>query len=252
MRTNLKRREWHKYSARTGMISLSAAVVFFLAFFFYRSLWAAVPLSFVGVICYKNLVKRDRRIKKQELCAQFRECILAVATLLRAGYSAENAFLECRRDMVLLFGEKACICKELRKIQRGLNINISLEELLTDMAKRTECEDILQFARIFGLAKRNGGNMSEIIRSSAELIGKKIELRQEIQTLISGKKMELTIMRIMPFGILIYVELGNPGYFQILYHNLAGALVMTGCLFLYLAAYVLGEHVMNRLWEEMT
>lgn len=252
MKTNSKRRGWYKYGTRAGMLCLSAAAVFALAFFFYRSLWAVIPLSFAGVACYGNLLKRDRRIKKQELSTQFRECILAVATFLRAGYSAENAFLECRRDMVQLFGESAGICKELRKIQRGLNINISLEELLADMAKRTDCEDILQFARIFSLAKRNGGNMSEIIKDSAELIGKRIELRQEVQTLLSGKKMELMIMRVMPFGILLYVELGNPGYFQILYHNFTGILVMTGCLCLYLAAYALGEVVMNRLWEEMT
>ncbi|MGN0167428.1 MAG: type II secretion system F family protein [Acetatifactor sp.] len=251
MKTSLKPRELRRDGIRFWMILASAAVVASLAFFFYRSLWAMLPLSGVGILCLRNLLKKEKRKKKQELAAQFRECILSVATLLQAGYSAENAFLECRRDMVMLFGEDGRICMELRQIQRGLHINISLEELLMDMAKRTECEDILQFAQIFGLAKRNGGNMPEIIRDSSELIGKRIELGQEMQTLLSGKKMELDIMRVMPFGILLYVELGNPGYFQVLYHNLTGALVMTGCLGIYLTSYALGERIMNNLWAEM-
>ena len=251
MKISLKRQGLHKDGSVWWILILSVAAVFFLAFFFYRSLWAVLPLTGVGMLCFRNLWKKNRLQKKQELSAQFRECILSVSTMLQAGYSAENAFIECRNDMVMLFGEEARICRELRQVQRGLHINISLEELLADMARRTKCEDILQFAQIFGLAKRNGGNMYEIIRNSAGLIGRKIELRQEMRTLLSGKKMELTMMRVMPFGILFYVELGSPGYFRVLYYNLKGILMMTGCLAMYLSAYALGERVLNGLWEKM-
>lgn len=252
MKTSLKRRGFCRDKASLWMLPASAAVVFFFAFFFYRSLWAVLPLGGLGVLCFKNLLKKNRRREKQEMAAQFRECILSVSTLLQAGHSAENAFVECGRDMRMLFGEEARICAELRQIQRGLHINISLEELLLDMAERTDCEEILQFAQVFGLAKRNGGSMPEIIRNTAGLIGKRIELREEIQTLLSGKKMELSIMRVMPFAILFYIEISNPGYFRILYHNPKGVLVMTGCLGIYLAAYMLGEWIMNRLWEGLT
>lgn len=149
--------------------------------------------------------------------------------------------------MVLLFGERGMICEELKLLQRGLGINIALEELLMDMAERTRSPDILQFAHIFGVAKRSGGNMSEIIRNTADIIGKRIETTQEIETLISGKRMELMVMRMMPFGILLYVEVGNPGYFEPLYHNLFGVLIMTVCLALYLGAYAMGNRILNQL-----
>lgn len=128
---------------------------------------------------------------QEDLAVQFRECILAVTTFLQAGYSVENAFLECRQDMALMYGEDAPICQELKFIKRGLNINISLEELLTDMAERSACDDIAQFAQIFALAKRGGGNMAEIIRNSASQIGRQIELRQEIQMLLGARKWSL-------------------------------------------------------------
>ena len=127
----------------------------------------------------------------------------------------------------------------------------TLEGLLVDMARRSGCEEIGQFAQIFALAKRNGGNMAQIIRNSAGQIGGRIELRQEIRMLLGGKKMELTIMKIMPFGILLYIDVGNPGYFDFLYHNFIGIAVMTGCLSLYLGAYLLGEHIMKGIMAEM-
>ena len=89
--------------------------------------------------------------------------------------------------------------------------------------------------------------MAEIIRSSADQIGRQIRLKQELRTLLSGKRMELGIMKAMPLGILLYIELGNPGYFAPLYHNAMGIAVMTLCLAVYLGAYMLGERIMEGL-----
>ena len=255
MKINLKRQDCHEYrwNKREDFVAvfLSAAVICLFAFYFYRSLWAVPALSPIGVLCYRNIRKKKAERYREELTVQFRECILAAATSLQAGYSAENAFLECGKDMKLMYGETSPICRELGIIRRGLQINITLEELLQDFARRSGCEEINQFAQIFSLAKRNGGNMAAIIRSSAALIGKQIELRQELRTLLSGKKMELNIMKAMPFGILTYINFGNPGYFDMLYHNLMGAAVMTGCLAVYLAACILGERVLEKMIAEV-
>ena len=251
MEISLKLPDYHKYSWKRGerlktiMICLGGTGI--LAFFFYRSVLAMIPLSIVGVYGFFQIREEKAKREREELISQFRECILAISTLLQAGYSVENAFLECWQDMALMYGEDALICGELNIIKRGLAINISLEVLLDDMAKRSGCEDIAQFARVFSLAKRNGGNMAEIIRSSAALIGKRIGLRQEVRLRMGGKKMELVIMELMPFGILFYVNMGNPGYFDSLYHNLTGIAIMTGCLAVYLASFFLGKYILNNL-----
>ena len=251
METSLKRQDYHKYCWKKGerakAVCLCIGVTGVFAYFFYRSFVAMVPLSAVGVCAFCLISRQKSEKAREDLAVQFRECILAVATSLQAGYSVENAFLECWQDMALMYGEDALICGELNIIKRGLAINISLEVLLDDMAKRSGCEDIAQFARVFSLAKRNGGNMAEIIRSSAALIGKRIGLRQEVRLRMGGKKMELVIMELMPFGILFYVNMGNPGYFDSLYHNLTGIAIMTGCLAVYLASFFLGKYILNKL-----
>lgn len=209
------------------------------------------PLSAVGVLAFRVICRKKAKGARNELAAEFRECILSVSASLRAGYSVENAFLEAEKDMEMMYGKDALICGELEFLRRGLHINITLEELLADIAKRSGCEDIGEFAQIFALAKRNGGNMAEIIKSSANRIGKRIELRQELQAALGGKQMELTIMKLMPFGILFYIDMGTPGYFAPLYHNPVGIAVMTVCLAVYLGAYLLGENVMGRIEAEL-
>ncbi len=192
METSLKRQDYHKYCWKKGerakAVCLCIGVTGVFAYFFYRSFVAMVPLSAVGVCAFCLISRQKSEKAREDLAVQFRECILAVTTFLQAGYSVENAFLECRQDMALMYGEDAPICQELKFIKRGLNINISLEELLTDMAERSACDDIAQFAQIFALAKRGGGNMAEIIRNSASQIGRQIELRQEIQNAAGGQE----------------------------------------------------------------
>ena len=255
MKINLKRQDCHEYQWKKGeklaALLLSLTVIGVFAYFFYRSIWVLPMLTPIGIFCYRTIRRKKQERYKEELTVQFRECILALATSLQAGYSAENAFVECEKDMKLMYGSNAPICKELGLIRRGLAINITLEELLHDFAGRSGCEEISQFAQIFSLAKRNGGNMAVIIRSSAAVIGKQIDLRQELRTMLAGKRMELNIMKAMPFGILFYITLGNPGYFDALYHNLLGIAVMTGCLVIYLAAYFLGERVMDKMTAEV-
>lgn len=232
-------------------VAESVAVVCFLAYFFYQSIWAVLPLGFVGILFFRDMEKKKRDRCKEGLNVQFKECILSVAASLKAGYAVENAFMESKNDMCLLYGEDSLIVCELEIMRRGIVLNITLEEQLMDLANRSKSSEIQQFAQVFSIAKRNGGSMPEIIRASAELIGQRIDAIQEIQVLLSGRRMEQNIMKVMPFGILAYIGISYPGYFDSLYHNLMGIAVMTGCLMIYLAAYMLGEYILKGIKEDM-
>lgn len=255
MKTSSKRRDYHEYTwnRRELLFSVWKAglIVIFLSYFFYRSLWACLPLSVIGILYFRMLKRKKGDHCREELTLQFKECILSVAASLKAGYAVENAFLESRADMELLYGRDSFIYEELEWIRRGLVINITLEEQLFDLADRSGCEEISQFAMVFSIAKRNGGNLSEIIGTTADLIGQKLEARQEIQTMLSGRQMEQSLMRLIPFGVVGYISVSYPGYFDMLYHNWQGAAVMTGCLVIYLVAYWLGERIMKRIVLEM-
>ena len=130
-------------------------------------------------------------------------------------------------------------------------MNVPLENILLDMAERSGSTHIEQFARVFEIANRSGGKIAEIIRTSAELISRDIDARTEMQTVLSGRRLEQNIMKIVPFGIVIYIDIGNRGYFDSLYGNLRGIAIMTGCLAVYVTGFVLGERILGKLEREM-
>ena len=63
-----------------------------------------------------------------------------------------------------------------------------MEEVIGDFAGRSHIEDIGTFANIFGIAKRTGGNLIEIIRNTTQIIADKIETKTEIDTMVASQK----------------------------------------------------------------
>ncbi len=217
-------------------------IVALFAYFFYHSLLAALLLSPYVVYYLKKKKKELCGQRQWELCMQFKEMILSLSTCLYAGYSVENAFREVYKDMQLLYGKDSLICKEVQHIAVSLDNNAVLEKLLSDFGARSGVEDICEFAEVFAIGKRSSGDIKEIIRSAAAVIGEKIEIKRDIRTILSAKILEQKIMKAVPFGIIFYIGMTSKGFFDPLYHNAAGVLIMTGCLAVYLFAdYLLGK-----------
>ena len=106
-------------------------------------------------------------------------------------------------------------------------------------------EDIVTFAQIYATARKSGGNLVKVMRRTAENIGEKMEMQGEIQTMISGKKMEATCMIIIPLLIILYLQICSPEFLEPLYGNLPGIIFMTVALALYILGVVWSRHIMR-------
>lgn len=216
-----------------------------MSWLFYHSLIPAVLLSPLLVLWYRHCGKRAAALRRQNLTLQFKNGVQALAGALLAGYSVENAFHEARRELTVVYGEDGMIVQEFLAIERQLGMSMTVEEALSDFADRSGVDDIRQLAVIFGVAKRNGGRMIQILDSTAATLRTKQQVREEIQTLMTAKKMESRVMNLMPAGILLYMNLTSPSFLTPLYGTLAGRATMTFCLILYAGAIILAEKIMD-------
>ena len=92
-------------------------------------------------------------------------------------------------------------------------------------------------------AKRSGGDFVQIIHGTVESIRDKIQVEEEILTMIAEKRLEQKVMNVIPLFLLLYLDLISPGYLDILYGNLFGIIVMTISLGGYGAAILLSERI---------
>lgn len=207
--------------------------------------------SFIGMLCLSPLVyfylrRKADRLKTDRmwrLNLEFKEGIMAVSAALEAGYSAEHAFEEAYKDLQQIFSESSMIMQEFHYIINQIRMNITVEKALSDFGERTGIEDILSFSEVFNTAKRTGGDLINVIKITSHVISDKIEVKREIVTLISAKRLEANIMKGIPLFILFYLSLSSPGFLNPLYHNLFGITVMTVFLLCYLGAFLIIDKI---------
>ncbi len=224
----------------TGMLHILIA-----AYLFFDNIYLGVLLSPYIYFYVKSSKKIKIKDNRQKLCKEFKDAMLSVSVALNAGYSIENSFKEALKELKILYGKEAIIVREFKEIVAKISNNENIEEVLCAFADNSAVEDIEYFANIFKYAKRNGGNMIEIIRSTASTIRQKAEVEQEIQTIISGKKMEVKVMQIMPFAMIGYLRLTSPEFLASLYGNVAGIIVMSICLFIYVIAVWFAKRIVE-------
>lgn len=135
--------------------------------------------------------------------------------------------------------------RELDRMISQLLIHIPAEEIFKEFSLRTDIDEIKTFSQILSIAKQSGGDIIHIIFSTSSSISSRVNIRMDINTILSGKKFELYIMAIMPVIIMIYVSITQPGFFNPMYHNLVGIILMTVCLVMYVASVVLAYKILS-------
>lgn len=223
----------------------SLGLLLLISEIFYSSLLAAVFLTPLLIPIYLRQKRRSNEKKRKELVTEFKECINSVMMAMKAGYSAENAFLSANREMGFLYGKHSIICRELNLLEGGLENHVPLDQLLSEFAARSKVSEIEDFAEIFMIARKSGGNMTQILSRTVLQIQSRIEVEKEIDVLVSSRKLEQHIMDLVPFAIILYISVFSRGFFDVLYHNPAGILIMTVCLGVYLAAFLLSEKILS-------
>lgn len=221
-----------------------------IAWLFYRSAWALIPLSPLVALSLMAGRNQRREERRRQLAVQFREGLTALCAALSAGYSVENATAEAARELRSMYGEEGLMVREMELLGRKIGMNCPVEKAFGELAERSGLEDIRQLADVFAIAKRSGGDLVKILGKTAGTLRTRSQLREEILTLMAGKRLEQRIMSVMPAAVLLYVNLGNPGFTDPLYQGIGGRCIMSVCLVVYGLAVRWGSRIVNGALQE--
>ena len=243
----------HNYSEyvlnrREKVMYYSLGIIFFflVGHVFYNSVIVSILLTSLSFLFVKNIKKDLLAKEKTNIKIQFKEGIYAISSALNAGYSIERSFQEAVRDLKLIYIDSSTpIINEFEIITRKVEMNIPIETVLMDFAIRSEIDDIKDFAEVFVTCKRTGGDIIKVIKDTSKNIAEKIEINREIELVIAAKKFEQKIMSIIPFGIILYLRISNPGFLDIMYSTIMGNIIMTVCVLIYYISYRLGNKIIN-------
>lgn len=216
-----------------------------VAYLFYHSIFGIFSAAIIVPCGMYGTKKELLRKRDQILMVQFKDCLRFVSGALSVGYSIENAWKEAEKDLVKMYGKEADMCKELLQMNARIEIHEPIENQLLDFAVRSGQEDVNDFCQIFSFAKRSGGDFIRIIQNTDKRISDKVEILQEMDTVMAAKKFEQKIMNFIPLFLLFFIQSTSPEFIRPLYGNIAGAAVMSGCLVLYGSAILIARKIVD-------
>lgn len=216
-----------------------------LAYLFYHSWIGYVFLMPLLFFHYRTWKEDYAEKKKEKFQRQFKEALQSLRTVLNVGYSIENAVREVQKELATIYGKEALITKEFSYLVRQLEMNIPVEQAWKAFADRVEISEVTHFVTILSTIKRSGGDMIAVLKQTIQTICMKLEVQQEIYTIIVAKQMEFKIMSEIPMGIIIYLKMSFPEFLSVLYGSIVGKIVMTVCLAIYFVAYQWGRKILE-------
>ncbi|HBY19571.1 MAG: hypothetical protein A2Y24_03570 [Clostridiales bacterium GWE2_32_10] len=220
--------------------------IFAVSYLFYANVVISAGVSCLAYY-YLDIKKREIiKIRKCELLREFKDAIYLLSTAFSAGHSVENAFKKTFEGLNDLYqGREADILKEFEHIVKQASFNKSINILLHSLAERADIEDITNFVDVFIACDSTGGNLNEVIRNTSSVINEKMEIEEEIEVLVTNKKLEQKVISIIPICIMLILSLTASDYIDPLHNSLGGYIVTSIVLGLIFAASTVAKKIME-------
>jgi len=215
---------------------------FLVVFIFYKALiFSVIGGALFGAVNVLTSVHGSIKKRKIKLRIQFYDLLEAMSVAMRAGNPMLGALQSARDDLILIYPQDSDIIIELDIIIGKFNNAVTLSDSFSDLAQRSDLEDIKSFASIYSTIEGKSGRADEIVRETQQIIADKMEIEMEIDTLMTAAKSEVNIMLFMPLVILGIIGYAGAGFMDAIYTTGAGRIVSTGGLIVFIISYIMAK-----------
>lgn len=204
-------------STSVGTLFVSSASLFFAGYcgvWFFASMFlidlaAGAALSMLPYALLS--FKRSRRINAFN--AVLAESIDMLARALRAGHSVVGAM------EMLTENAQEPAASEFKEVFKQLNLGLPMRDALLQLLDRVPSADLRVLVTAILVQKDTGGNLAEILDRTVFVIRERLRIQGEIQTQTAQGRLTGWILSALPVVMMILLNLVNPGYSSILFHD---------------------------------
>lgn len=218
------------------------AAGFAVLFIFYKiPLLSVIGGVVVGVVNIFLSAQNAVAKRRSQLRTQFYDFLEAMSVSMRAGNPPLKAIESAREDLSLMYHADSDILVELEIAIGKFNNAVPLSEVFTDLAERSQLEDIASFASVYATIEGKSSRADEIVRETQQIISDKMEIEMEIDTMMTAAKSEVNIMLFMPLVILGVIGYAGAGFMDSIYTTVIGRIVATGGLIIFIISFFLAR-----------
>jgi len=239
----IKNKEYHLKQILFLWIAL--LVVFFILL---KNLVIAFFVSVILCSCYLVYKKIKHQIKNKEaLIFQFREALISISNSLKSGANLSTSIERCKNELTHTLKEQVekPMLKELEIMVNELNLGNSASWVLNNFKERVKIEEVENFVNAAIITEKTGGNLAEVMENVCIMIGDRIQMKREIESLTAGKRNESRVLTIVPLIMIPLLAILSPSYLRPMYETFFGKVLMAIGVILLVANLIIGKKIMD-------
>ena len=186
----------------TGLTSLGLAALGALL----GGLLPALLLAAAGPLGAKVLLRVRAGRRQAAFADQLDGSLQLMASSLRAGHSLLRALDSVSQEAASPTAE------EFTRIVNETRVGRDLSDALEEVAARMASDDFTWVAQAIGIHREVGGNLAEVLDTVGHTIRERNAIRRQVKALSAEGKLSAVVLMGLPFGIIGFIYLTNPGY----------------------------------------
>ena len=185
-----------------GLITLAGGALGFIVGGPVVGLIVAVVVPFGA-----KLLVRIRTSRRQAAFAdQLDDSLQLMASSLRAGHSLLRAVDSVSQEA------EAPTSEEFSRIVNETRVGRDLGDALDEVAARMGSDDFTWVAQAIAIHREVGGNLAEVLDVVGHTIRERNAIRRQVKALSAEGKLSALVLMVLPFGIIGFISMTNPGY----------------------------------------
>jgi tight adherence protein B len=221
LQTDIDRAGWQLRASEFMTIRVVAALVgFALLWALSARLWMGILGAVAGAIGPALFLSSAKARRQAKFMKQLPDTLQLLAGTLKAGYGVLQAI-----DTVVKEVEDPT-ATEFQRALTEARLGLPLEDSLGDMAERIDSDDFRWVVVAMNIQRQVGGNLAELLETVAATLRGREQVRRQISALSAEGRLSAIILIALPFVLLGFLLVTNPGYLSPLFSNVIGLIML--------------------------
>ena len=182
---------------------------------------AVLFAGFFGFGIGKFYLSSARTRKSQAFAEELPDTLVIISSSLKSGLSFNQAIESVANEG----GNEVAL--QFKRVLAEVQLGKLLTDSLLDVADRMQSADFRWTISALSIQREVGGNLSDILTTTAETIRGRAEIRREVKALSAEGRMSAYVLVALPFFMLLYLQVTKPEYVKIMFTNPIGIGLMS-------------------------
>lgn len=132
---------------------------------------------------------------------------------------------------------------EFTHIAELINLGVTMEDALVEVAKRLDITEFNFFVTSISLQRETGGNLAEILENISEAIRNRHMMKMKVKALSSEARASALIIGMLPVAVTLALYVMSPDYIGLLFNDFRGNIALG----IALCSFTFGATVMKKM-----